>query len=94
MAGTTVTVKRTWPLFTSHAATGVILPFEQSVFEAINDIITDLETLRAAMTATEVLLDADTGVTDTDYVSGTNGQTVNAASDLVAFSLVTPELGD
>ena len=92
MAGTTVVVKRQWPLFTSH--TVIVMPFEQAVYEAIIDIITDLETIRASMTGTDVLLDADSGVTDTDYVSSTSGQTYNVAGDLVAPSLSTPELGD
>ena len=92
MAGTTVVVKRQWPLFTHHTAIDV--PFEQAVFDAIRNIITDLETLRAAHDARHVLLDADTGVTDTDYEGGTNGLTIDTAGDLVAPSLSTPELGD
>ena len=94
MAGTTITVKRTWSNFTSHGPSGVQMPFEQMVFEAINDIITDLETLRAAHDARHVLLDADTGVTDTDYEGGTNGLTIDTAADLLAPALTTIEQGD
>ncbi len=94
MAGTTVVVKRTWPKFTSHATTGVQMPFEQAVYEAINDIITDLETLRAAGDAINELLGADTGVTDSDYHDAAQGLTIDAASDLSAYALSTPEAGD
>ena len=94
MAGTARVVKRVWPLFTLHGAASAYKPFEQAVFDSIVNIITDLETLRAAHDARHVLLDADTGVTDTDYEGGTNGLTIDTASDLLAFTISTPELGD
>jgi hypothetical protein len=45
MAGTTINVKRTWSLHTVHD--GAPKPFERAVYETLNNIITDLETLRA-----------------------------------------------
>ena len=68
------------------------MPFEQMVFEVINDIVTDLETIRESMNATDELLDADAGVTDTDYEA--NGSTYDGASTMLGFSLVTIEQGD
>lgn len=59
MAGTTVSVRNTTPR-------GSI---ERQLVVQLNALVTDLETLRASHAALVTKLNADAGVTDTNYAS-------------------------
>lgn len=77
MAGTTVTVQNT----------GEMLKEPEAAFRTqINNIITDLETLRAAIDTIADQLDADATVTDTDYAANA---AVATAATLVAATINT-----
>lgn len=79
MAGTAVTVGR---------ATGRQVPpgeLEQ-IRLSLNKVVTDLETLRAGLDAVCDLLDADSGVTGTNYASTA---AVATAGTMTAYTVAT-----
>ena len=92
MAGTAQIIKRSFPI-SGNFNDQTILPFEEQIYLNIRDIITDLEVLRAHQAGVNVLLDADT--TNTTYVGDAGASDpINAASDMVAATITTIELGD
>lgn len=76
MAGTTLK---------THSFSGLTDSVERNLVIQLNKLVADLETLRAAYAATLAKLDADAGVTDTNYV---------ALNTVLAASLTASKIGD
>lgn len=79
MAGSAVTVT---PEF-STAPEGVV----ERLRASHNTLIDDVELLRAAIVAIATKLDADAGVTDTNYAAQATVAAINPATDLTAFKV-------
>jgi len=79
MAGTTTS---SYPAERAGTSTG------DAVIQ-LNKVIDDLERLRARLNAVCVKLDADAGVTDTNYTAGTYSSTaaISAASSMTAAKI-------
>ena len=76
MAGTAVTV-------TNEFLTSPLSEVEQLRVN-YNKLVDDVELIRAALVATCTKLDADAGVTDTNYAAQATVAAINPATDLLA----------
>jgi hypothetical protein len=52
-----------------------------------NALVDDVELLRAAIVAMATKLDADAGVTDTNYAAGATVAAINPATDLTGYKV-------
>lgn len=55
-----------------------------------NKLVDDVEAIRAALVATCTKLDADAGVTDTNYVAQATVAAINPATDLLGAKIGNP----
>lgn len=81
MAGTAITIRQENPDGSQV----------EKMRAVINLLVADLELLRARFNAVCVKLDADAGVTDTNYTAGTFSSTsaISAASVLLGYTIGT-----
>jgi hypothetical protein len=105
MAGTTELVKRKWSLFSYINAQGTrVYDAFRAFYEQINNIVTDLETLRAASLAglnASALPGLAIGTVDAAEIKITNaftvlcnGYPVTVAAQEVAFTATTHDIAD
>ena len=77
MAGTT----------TSSRVTGVKGSDQSDLAIQHNKLVADVELLRAAIVAIATKLDADAGVTDTNYAAGATLAAIDTAAELLAAKI-------
>ena len=58
-----------------------------SIRLSLNKLVDDIELLRAAIVAMATKLDADAGVTDTNYAAGATVAAINPSTDLLAYKV-------